>query len=81
MFTCCRYQFDLDHNMGSNQIRNRRNERKIEEKREKDKVRKRKRRASLGGEEISSQAIRIILNLCNSIYIYRICYLEFVFVI
>ena len=67
--------------MGSNQRRNRRNERnesKIEENREKDKERKRKRRASLRGEEISSQAIGIILNLYNSIYIYRICYLEFV---
>ena len=54
--------------MGSNQRRNRRNERndsKIEEKREKDRERKRRRKTSLRGEEISSQAIGIILILCN----------------
>ena len=57
--------------MGCNQCRSRRNERnesKTEEKREKYRERKRKRKASLRGEAISSQAIGIILNLCNFIF-------------
>ena len=58
--------------MGCNQHRSRKNARKesnIEERREKDRERKRKRKAMLRGEEISSQAIGIILNLCNFIFI------------
>ena len=55
--------------MGCKQHRSRRNESNIEEKREKDRERKRKRKTILRGEEISIQAIGIILNLCNFIFI------------
>ena len=68
--------------MGCKQHRSRRNERNesnIEERREKDRERKRKRKAILRGEEISSQAIGIILNLCNFIFIDR--YIIYIFIV